>query len=175
MPDARTEQSKPAQVVIRPPSFVLKEKIGSDMTFAQITTPQVIKQAEEAIEQSAETVLADNIVDLVRLNKLAGALTPDETGGTALKELIDAAFAIKSKAGMCGYPFASLLAKSLHNLCELESVRKEKLSPRLIRIIQCHVEGLKTVFAQKITGNGGQTGIAILAELRRLREDYAGS
>lgn len=150
------------------PDMSLKQKLGTNVSFDQVVTAEVVTSAEEVIVTSSGDILAGLLEDLGRLQLAVAPLKANSVGSTTLADVIAAAFAIKSNAGLCGYPFASSLAKSLHVYCEIETARAQPLSEKSLKIIRTQVAGLNTIFANKITGDGGQIGAAILGELNKL-------
>ena len=159
------------EVRVFQPDTSLKQKLGPHASFDQVVGNEAMTAAEDVIAKSSAEILAGLLEELGHLQEAAAQLKANSPGSTALTRVIVAAFSIKSSAGLCGYPFASSLAKSLHVFCELDAVRHQPLSPKSLKIIQSQIAGLKTIFANKITGDGGQVGAAILDELRKLSED----
>jgi hypothetical protein len=159
------------EVRIFQPDTALKEKLGPNASFDQIVSPQAIAAAQDVITQSSDDILAALKADLMRLQHGVDRLAAGQAAEAALQPVIEAAFAIKSKAGLCGYPFASALAKSLHVFCELDTIRTQPLAAKSIQIIRSQAAGLRTVFTNKITGDGGKVGAAILGELQKLSQD----
>jgi len=162
-----TVPTAPDDVRVFQPDTALKKKLGG-ASFDQAVTPQAIAAAEDVIVKSSDEILATIMNDLVRLQKAMDQLSANATATTALVPIIETAFAIKSNAGLCGYPFASSLAKSLHVYCELDAVQQQPLSAKSLAILRSQMAGLKTIFANKITGDGGKVGATILAELQKL-------
>jgi hypothetical protein len=165
-----TVPTSPDDVRIFQPDTALKKKLGG-ASFDQVVTPQAIASAEEVIIKSSAEILATIMNDLVRLQKAMDQLSVNAAANTALTPIIETAFAIKSNAGLCGYPFASSLAKSLHVYCERDAVQQQPLSAKSLAILRSQMAGLKTIFANKITGDGGKVGAAILQELGKLTAD----
>jgi hypothetical protein len=158
------------EVRVFQPDIALKEKLGPNTSFDQVITSKVIDAAQDVIAKSSDEILATLKQELTRLQQITQGLKPGDLGEATLKPVIEAAFAIKSKAGLCGYSFASSLAKSLHVYCELDTVQTQPLTEKSLKIIQAQIAGLKTIFANKITGDGGAVGGAILGELQKLSE-----
>ena len=149
------------------PDTRLQDKIGPGVALEQVITPQALNDAQQVIKESADDILSAIKTDLVRLGEAADTLKPDAQPGMSLPPVIEAAFAIKSKAAFCGYSFASSLAKSLQIFCETDAAR-QPLTPKTIEIIQAQVAGLQTIFTNKLAGDGGTLGATILAELQKL-------
>lgn len=166
-------QTEHGEVKIFAPDRALKEKIGNDMTFDQVVTPQVVEAAQNVIVQAAGDILTTVLIELEHVQAAAAKLAVGMDGDTALSPMIEAAFAIKSKAGLCGYPFASQLAKALHVFCELDAVKNQPITMKSLDIIRSQVAALSTVFSQKLTGDGGKVGMAILAELQKVSAGYS--
>jgi hypothetical protein len=161
-----TPADKEDDVLIYEPNRTLKEKLGPNVTFAQVVTPQAIEEAEKVIVQAVDKIFSDNMEELAKLDKLMQFIAFAPPGAPILKEMSAAAFAIKCKAGLCGYDFAAVLAKSLHLFCE--GLIGKKFAAKEKEIVACHVKGLTTVFASRIKGDGGEIGKAIIRELEWL-------
>jgi hypothetical protein len=161
-----TPADKGDEILIYEPNRTLKEKLGPNVTFAQAVTPQAIEEAEKVIVQAADKIFGDNMEELTKLDKLMQSIAFAPPTAQILREMSAAAFAIKSKAGLCGYDFAAVLAKSLHLFCE--GLAGKKFAATEKEIVACHVKGLTTVFASRIKGDGGEIGQTIIRELERL-------
>jgi hypothetical protein len=160
--------SEDDNVKILQPDMSLKEKLGPSASFDQVVKPQTIAAAEDVIAKSSTEILASLLNELDRLQHAVLRLHTGQQAEPTLKAVIEAAFAIKSNAGLCGYTFASSLAKSLHTYCELDEVYKQPLTEKSLGIIRTQVGGLKAIFTNKMTGDGGKVGAAILSELQKL-------
>lgn len=154
-------------VVLYEPDRGLKEKLGDDVTMDDILSPKVVEEAEKVIERAHDDLLAGIRNELKVLEQALDNLREEPEATTPFKHLVGAAFAIKSTAGMCGYPMASALAKSLHVFCEFGR-RAGPVSDRDVKIISCHLDAIRAVFVQKIPGYGGKTGRSVMTELERL-------
>lgn len=156
-------------VKIYAPDMTLKKKLGPGVTFESLVTPAVMQAVEQTVADQRPAIM-EEIEEELRYLKSAyeqlGIGSPSER----LTPVAAAAFAIKSKAGFCNYPFASELARSLHVFCEMDVIRAVPLSPKTIEVVHCHIRGLQTVFTQKIMGDGGVVGLKIMHELGRLTD-----
>lgn len=155
-------------VIVYLPDQTLKEKLGHGIRLERIFTAQVIEQGEKVLAALEPELIEQNLAELARLEQASAGLAPGAVADTALAVVIEAAFAIKSRAGMYGYTLASTLAKSLHMFCEL--MQDETLSAKKIEVVHCLVNGIKTVFERQISGSGGETGKAIVSQAQRLVE-----
>jgi hypothetical protein len=160
------------EVRIFVPDTGLKEKLGLNVSFDQVVSPRVIAAAEATVTQSAGSIFDAIQVELEHMKTAVSQLKEGLPGQTVLPPLVAHAFAIKSNAGLCGYPFASLLAKSLCVFCELDSIVNLPLDGKSLKIIHTQVEGLNLIFTNKLVGNGGVAGAAILSELQKLTDAY---
>lgn len=152
------------------PDTTLKEKLGPGGSFDRAVGPQILAAAEDVIAKSSDEILTGLQFELGLLQHAVDSLTVGALPEIALKPIVAAAFAIKSNAGLCGFPFASSLAKSLHLYCEMDAVRTVPLSEKTLQVVRAQATGLKAIFTNKITGDGGAVGAAILTELQKLSQ-----
>jgi hypothetical protein len=149
-----------SETIIYEPDYSLKHKLGGYQSLEDILVPRLIEEAERTVTKME--LLEQLLEDMRHLKAETSKLK-----SSSIPVIIEMAFSIKSKAGLCGYSLASALGKSLHVFCEtLEP--DAVLGTKEQEIIRCLVQALKTVFDQKVTGNGGAVGEAITAELKRL-------
>ena len=154
-------------VKIFAPDKSLQSKIGV-ANLDQLLSPQVVAAAQTVIEKNADLFLAACLEHLAAIEKNVAALrqNPSDTE-RLLPSLIEAAFAMKAKAGLGGYDLVSALAKSLHLYCE--QVGQSTLSSRNIEIVAWHVSSVRMVLHQRLKGSAGPAGVAIMTELEKLQ------
>ncbi len=160
------------QILIYDADRRLKAKLGAGLSFSQVVTPAVIAQAQEEVAKSSDKILQQNMEHLEVLEKLLQEISHDAPATDTFQKMSAAAFSIKSNAGMCGYGFASALGRSLQLFCEALDGRDKKISTTEREIISCHINGIKTAFVRKITGDGGIFGQTIADELEQLTVRY---
>ncbi|MBV8061804.1 MAG: hypothetical protein JO126_03640 [Alphaproteobacteria bacterium] len=156
-------------VKIYAPDMTLKKKLGPGVTFESVVTPQVMQAAEKVFADAQANImqeLENEMQSLVSAYDQLGIGSPP----TKLQTIGALAFAVKSKAGICGFGFASDLARSLNVYCEMDHVRGNPLTPRTVEIISCHVRGLQLIFTHNMVGDGGAVGAEIMQELARLTD-----
>lgn len=159
-------------VKIYAPDRTLHAKIGN-VDLDRIITPQVIRSAQEAIAQSADQFLNECTLALQDLDRSSEEFF--KSPGDAerlLPPIVNAAFSIKTKAGLGGYDLISTLAKSLQQHCEL--LEGKKPAPKNLDLIRWHIGSIKLLLAGRVKGNGGGAGTAIMAELQRISVENKG-
>jgi hypothetical protein len=161
---AETPKNK-MEVQILPPDRSLQQKLGV-VTLEKILSPQVVATAQQAIVRASGPLLEESVAEVDRLARTARELGAGADSSKALREILDSAFSLKSKAGLAGYDFISVLAKSLNQYCE--SCEDGQVTPANISIISWHIQSLRRLLELKIKGSGGPLGEAILTELKKL-------
>ncbi len=149
------------------PDRSLQIKVGVT-NLDHVFTSKAISAAQAVIEESAEDFLNDSLElmeDLV-VSYQAVLNYPAPVKNPFISKIVDASFSLKTKTGQGGYIMASVLAKSLQLHAEQADV--EGLSPRTLEIMGWHIESIQQFLSMKLKGTGGETGDAILRELRRI-------
>ncbi len=149
--------------VIFAPDFSLHQALGLDKPLASLITPDVLREAQQAIDGMSEESLKWIREDLAAMEASYGAL---ETAYSlsAHEALKAVALSIKARSGTFGYRMASDVARLLYLfLCADFSPS----NPRHLVVIQKHMEVLMVIFARKIKDREG-IGAELYQELERL-------
>lgn len=153
-------------VRIHEPDRGLQIKVGMT-NLDQVFTPKLVEESQTLIEESAESFWEESLVLMESVKKTIAALqTASGNEGPALKQLVDDAFAIKTKTGIGGYTLITALAKSLQH--HAECAQKDGLSAKLMAALKWHIDSMEQFFTLRLKGDGGATGAAIMKELARL-------
>ena len=152
------------------PDYSLKKKIGFDVPDELIINPLSIAKSEEEIGKMQAQFVTSMLKDLDALHAAYALIihSPDNLK-TSLKTIKDSAASIKARAGVFGYTRASEVANQLYNFCQ--SYYDKDNAHHLI-IIEKHIQTISVIFAQKITGDGGDTGRELMIDLARLINKY---
>ncbi len=152
------------------PDYTLKQKIGLEVPVDLITNPLTVAASEDEIQKAQAEFMQAMLKDVATLEQSYQALmkSPDNAK-KLLASIKDAAFSIKSRAGIFGYIRATEVANQLYNFCRRYYNKDNKYHPI---ILEKHIQTITVIFAQKITGDGGQIGAELLRDLARLINKY---
>lgn len=160
------------KVEIYDPDFSLQAKIGVP-NLDEIFTKDVIKRAQETVEESSVVFLEESSKAMKGLRTAFNDLEKNPTQmNPSLLSVINAAFSIKSKTGQAGNVLASTLAQSLQR--HSEQALLEGTPSKMIEILGWHVDSLEIFLKKNIHGYGGEAGEAFLRELSQLQPNRSG-
>lgn len=151
------------QPVVFMPDFSLRKQLGTNQPLSSLITPDVLKQAQQALD-----VLGDESLNWIRED-----LATMEQAYQSLKSLYSVqaldsikavTLSIKARAGTFGYRMASDVARLLYLFLTADFV---PTNPRHIIVLQKHLEVLTVIFARKIKEREG-LGAELYSELERL-------
>ncbi|MEE8393311.1 MAG: response regulator [Rhodospirillales bacterium] len=142
----------------------LKDKVGGmgDGGPGELPT-EILEQAEEQLERSALDFTEWALEYLGQLSKLcdkALARSGDRTSN--FHEINLLAHELRGQGGTFGYPLISIFGKMLYE-CTMEGCRKHDNN---VEIVKAHIDAMRAVIREKIAGDGGQVGQALLASLK---------
>jgi len=157
-----SEKAAPVEIV--PPSDRLARKAGSFAIDAE-RIAKVDRVLETLSEQYPQLARGDIEALTVSARRLAEA--PADPG--ARKELYRLSHGLKGNAATLGYPLVTAVAASLCKLIEQE----ETPSPLALRAIAMHADALRSIVAERLSGDGGAIGRQLLSDLARLVETLA--
>lgn len=86
------------------------------------------------------------------------------------KEFIKLAHDFKGQASSFGYPLVARIAETLGLLGKYNLLAEDKAKP----VVEAHVEAIRRVLADKIEGDGGVIGAAIIEGLQAATKRLAG-
>ena len=150
------------------PDFTLKQKLGKNVTLESIITPEVLLQAQAAINSATDESLRWIKDDLVKLQALYKTLQAEQQP-SAVDEMSEVILLISSRSGTFGYTRASEVAYMLYLFC------RKKLQPQNSNhyiIIEKHIEVLQIIFGKNIRDEAGSI-LQIINELKNLAAKYA--
>lgn len=133
---------------------------------------EVLKKVEEKIESMAgdySNWVADEII------KLDDALTrlkdPQANLRHTIAQINRGAHEMRGQGGIFGYPLITEFSKSLFLTT---SKHYPALSDNEYELIKAHIDAIKVVIHEKIEGDGGETGRALLDGLQAAIRKYGG-
>ncbi len=150
--------------IINPPN-TLKSKVK--MGGPGAIDLEMIEKAEKVLAG-----LSDNYLEWVQedLKKISDAFAELKGGGDQ-KKTLDTIFRIshdmKGQGGSFGY---NLMTSIGNELCRMIEKLPSPLTPAHIEAIGVHVDSMKLVISQKMKGDAGQTGAAVLAGLQKVSD-----
>jgi CheY-like chemotaxis protein len=148
--------------VIFSPDFSLRQAIGNK-PLASMITPDVLKEAQAAIEAMSEQSMGWVREDLEQMQEAYTKLE-QVYSAHAFEAVKASALNIKSRAGTFGYRMASDVARLLYLFLSTNFI---PTNPRHLVVIKKHSEVLTVLFAKKIKEREG-IGAELYSELDRL-------
>ncbi len=149
--------------IINPPnSLKSKVKVGGPGAI----NPEMIEKAEQVLAS-----LSDNYLDWVQqdLKNISAAYEELKAGRGDQKKALDNIFRIahdmKGQGGSFGY---NLMTAVGNELCRMIEKMPSPIGPSHIDAIGVHIDSMKLVIAQKMKGDAGQMGAAMLAGLQKV-------
>jgi CheY-like chemotaxis protein len=142
----------------------LKEKAGGGLSGPAEIPQSLLLEAEEELERGADdfSVWAlDYVKDLSGLYKLA---LEDEDGMSRTKifaEINLLALELRGQGGTFGYPLITTFGKMLYD-ATVEGCREDD---NAVEIVKAHVDAMGAVLREKVEGDGGEIGRALLSSL----------
>lgn len=162
-PGEEERRDRPKTHVVLPPNIDLAELLG-EIKAADIFTEQLVQQAQEELQMQEAVFITwanDDIMELQRAFKL---LDRDVQDLAARERMVQAAYGIKSQAGMFGYDLGTQVAGSLVEYLE----RHEQLDREQLTVLRKHIDTMAVIFQQKIKDAGREVGADLLDSLQKL-------
>lgn len=152
------------------PDYTLKKKIGFDIPSELIVNPLTIAKSEEEIKSLQDDFLQSIMKDVESLkDNLQILVRSPDNAKKLVKAIQDSADSIKSRAGIFGYIRATEVANQLYNFCRRYYDKDNK---NHLIILEKHIQTIAVIFAQKVTGDGGEVGADLIRDLAKLIHKY---
>lgn len=148
--------------IINPPN-TLKSKVREGGPGA--VDLATLERAERVIEQMADSYLEWVQEDLVRMDaayKVLAAASGDRKAEA--DQVFQIAHDIKGQGGSFGYDLMTLIANELCRLIE----RQESFGSAEVQAVKVHVDAMKLVIQNRMKGDGGANGQALVAGIRQV-------
>jgi len=157
------------------PGNKLRQKLGAETLTGPVEfDPLVIRVAEERIQE-----LVGDYADWIKkyisqMDESLGAL--EEMGGVGdatprlLATINRIAHELRGQSGTFDYPLITSFAKSLYQVTREDG---SKIGANQRRLIAAHIDAIQTVFHNRITGDGGDVGRDLLAEIAAAVKKYS--
>ena len=155
--------------VIKPPNS-LRAKVG-------VGGPNAVSAETLARAEKVITDLTDNYLEWVEddLKKIRVAYDRLVNNEGPQREALDAMFRIahdiKGQGGSFGYDLVTVIGNQLCHFLE----NREAITPAGIEAVGLHIEAIKVVIGQRMTGDGGKAGEMLLSGLTKVLEKTSGS
>ena len=145
------------------PDVRLKNKIG-DVLKAQATlSPEALKKAEQLVNDGVDVFLEEAENELALLAMMVREKKNFSTA-EIIKKTSDCAYMLKSRSGTFGYSLGSQAGKSLYDYVQ----HLTSLNDKNFKVIETHTGSLRAIFGNRIKGDGGEQGQALLKGLFEL-------
>jgi CheY-like chemotaxis protein len=152
------------------PDYTLKKKIGLDVPTELLVNPLAGAQTEAEVKKVQDDFLNTIIRDVENMEAAYRLLiTSPDNARTLVRNIQDAAESIKARAGIFGYIRATEVASQLYNFCRRYYDKDNKYH---LVILEKHIQTITAIFANRITGDGGEVGKALLQDLAKLIQKY---
>ncbi len=155
--------------IITPPN-TLKSKVKKGGPGA--INPAMLEKAEQVLAN-----LSDSYLDWVQqdLKNISAAYEELKAGTGDQKKLLDAIFRISHDMKGQGGSFGFNLITSVGNeLCRMIEKFPATIGSSHIDAIGVHIDSMKLIVGQKMKGDAGSTGTAILAGLQKVSAKLSG-
>ena len=154
--------------LITPPN-PLKNKVGTGGPGA--VDLSTLERAEKVIADLAETYLEWVEQDLVKLHKALQALS-SATGDrkAELEAIYQISHDMKGQGGSFGYQLITVVG---NQLCRFIEPLKQA-GPNEIAVIKLHADTMSLIIANRMDGDGGEAGEAVLTGLNKVAAKISG-
>lgn len=126
-----------------------------------------LQRAESVIADMADSYLEWVQEDLTRLDEAYKAFAAAEGDKKAeAEEVFQVAHDIKGQGGSFGFDLMTVIGNELCRLIE----RVDKIGPAEVQAVKVHIDALKLVIQNKMKGDGGANGQALVAGIRQVGE-----
>lgn len=156
--------------IINPPN-TLRSKVRRGGPGA--VDPAVLERAEKVIASMADSYLEWVQEDLKRLQGAYDQLVAakDVAGRRqALEIVFQVAHDMKGQGGSFGYDLITAIGNELCRMIE----RIDEPGPAVVEAVKVHVDSIHLVIQDRITGDGGDQGRAMLVGIRQVCDRVAG-
>ncbi len=151
----------------------LRDKLGANLMKGEIDIdPAFIRAAEERIK-SFFGDYADWVERHIRsmVDSRNALAVCEGDASTHVANVNAIAHELRGQSGIFDYPLITHIAKSLYDATISQSI---EVTPAWIELIGAHIDTIRAVFSQKISGTGGEVGQALLQEMEIAVKKFAG-
>lgn len=162
--------NKNIEVTATNPDFALKKKLGPEVSIRDALTEEAIADAEAAIEESKNDFFGDaqKDVDAMEAAYDEAVKTPEEAKNV-IKRIERTVFSMKGQSETLGFDLLAHASKSLYEFCHKHFRAEEK---EQLVVVRKHLDTIRLIVKEKMQGDGGQTGKALVESLHLLTQKY---
>jgi DNA-binding response OmpR family regulator len=142
----------------------LKEKAGGGFSGSAEIPQDLLNEAEEQLERGSDdfSVWAlEYVTDLSNLCNLALEADDDKERKNVFSKINLLALELRGQGGTFGYPLITTFGKMLFDVTK-EGCRDDE---NAVEIVKSHIDAMGAVLREKVEGDGGEVGRALLASL----------
>jgi len=156
------------------PSNNIRHKLGARDHSEPLNFDPLIIQAAERRIQALVGDYADWVQKYIKsMAASLAALDPDEanlkTNRKHIAKINRIAHELRGQGGTFDYPLTTKLSKSLY---EATMDPGRKVSEDYRNLIEAHIDAIRTVFKNRVTGDGGEVGQALLRDIEVAVKKY---
>lgn len=162
--------NKDMEVTATTPDFALKKKLGPDVSIRDALTEDAIADAEAVIEESRKDFFGEAQKDVDIMERAyAEAKTAPKTAKASVQRIERAVFSLKGQSETLGFDLLAHASKSLYDFCHRHFRAGE--DGQLV-VLRKHLDAIRLIVKEKMQGDGGATGKALIHSLHLLNEKY---
>lgn len=147
-----------------PANRELAELIGTELKAAELFTEQLVAEAQEQLQNQEAVFIEWANDDIHELERAYTLLSGDWTDMQARERMMNAAYVIKSQAGIFGYDLGTQVAGSLVDYLE----NHPRLNRDHLTVLRKHIDTMAVIFHQKIKQAERSVGTELLESLQKL-------
>jgi CheY-like chemotaxis protein len=158
----------PKPAILMEANMQMKELIGTDISAAEIITPEVVQEAQESIDDMQNEFVVWARDDIAKLEACFAALSADHNDNKAHYNMLSAAYAIQSQAGIFGYDLGTQVAGMLVDYLN----KHTEINDNNLLVIRKHIDTINAIFTQKLKDAGEEIGKEFILSLMGLIEKF---
>ena len=148
--------------VVRPPSSLKNKFKGKEIKDMEV---QILERADAIIINQTDEYLESVEMDLGKIDTVFSELKAQKTHSVAvLKRVFEISSRIQAQGISLGYQLLTAIAEDLCTVVK----KMESIGETEIRVIRLHMDTMKLIIKNRIEGQGGEQGQAILQGLRKM-------
>jgi len=152
----------------------LADKLGANLMKGEIDIdPAFIHAAEERIKTYFGDY-ADWVERHIRsmIDSRNALAVGEGDAATHIVNINTIAHELRGQSGIFDYPLITHIAKSLYDATQSTNI---EVTGAWIELVGAHIDTIRAVFSQKISGTGGEVGAALLKEMEVAVKKFAGT
>jgi len=165
-PDKVVKPKVPSDVwYFRLPNSLKEKAGGGGFTGGAEISKDLLEEAEQSLERAALDFSTWALDYVKKLSNLCVEALEAEGGARAkyFAEINLLALELRGQGGTFGYPLISTFGKMLYD-ATIEGCREDD---NAVEIVKAHIDAMGAVLREKVAGDGGEVGRALLASLKK--------